>query len=100
MNAARHALITGGSSGIGFAVAKLLAAQGWRLSLIARGRARLESSVAALRAIGGEHAARHYAADVAERAACLQAVNAAVDAAGAPDLLLACAGTARRNAIA
>jgi uncharacterized protein len=38
----RVAVVTGGSSGIGAAVARLLAARGWRCVLLARGRERLE----------------------------------------------------------
>ncbi len=94
--AARHALITGGSSGIGLATARLLAAQGWRLSLLARGRERLEAAARELRELAGEAGAvRTHAADVADRAACGAAVAAAIGAAGAPDFLLACAGVAR-----
>lgn len=96
MNAARHALITGGSSGIGLASARLLAAQGWRISLIARGRERLEAATSALRSSSGDPAAANsYPADVADRQQCARAVGAAIAAAGAPDLLLACAGTVR-----
>jgi 3-dehydrosphinganine reductase len=96
MNAARHALITGGSSGIGLAVGRLLAAQGWRISLLARGRERLEAAAEALRAIAGDPAAAQpYAVDVADRTQCAQAVDAAIAASGAPDLLLACAGVVR-----
>ncbi|MGB5634901.1 MAG: SDR family NAD(P)-dependent oxidoreductase, partial [Waterburya sp.] len=38
----QHAIVTGGSSGIGKAVARLLAQQGANLSLIARDRHKLE----------------------------------------------------------
>jgi NAD(P)-dependent dehydrogenase (short-subunit alcohol dehydrogenase family) len=49
--AARVAVVTGGSKGIGEATARLLAARGWRCVLLARGRERLERVAAD---IGGE----------------------------------------------
>ncbi|MBF6212809.1 SDR family oxidoreductase [Nocardia puris] len=48
----RHALITGGSSGIGLAVAERLGHEGVALSLIARDTARLEGAADRLRANG------------------------------------------------
>ncbi|MGH3092927.1 MAG: SDR family NAD(P)-dependent oxidoreductase, partial [Gaiellaceae bacterium] len=42
----RVAVVTGGSSGIGAAVARLLARRGWRCVLLARGRERLEALAA------------------------------------------------------
>jgi len=55
------AVVTGGSSGIGAAIARTLARRGWRLVLLARGEERL-------REVAGEVGAEHEACDVADRA--------------------------------
>jgi 3-dehydrosphinganine reductase len=89
-----HALISGGSSGIGLAVACRLAQAGWRLSLIARRRVPLEQAAARLRQLGAAEV-HHYAVDVAERESVTAAVAQAVTVGGAPDLVLASAGIAR-----
>jgi len=47
------ALITGGSSGIGFAIAQVLVAEGMTVAITARAPKRLEKAAAALRAKGG-----------------------------------------------
>ena len=44
----RSALITGGSAGIGLAVASALAEDGWDLTIAARDQAKLDDAVAAL----------------------------------------------------
>ena len=89
-----HALISGGSSGIGLAVARRLAASGWRLSLLARRAEVLEQAADGLRALGA--AAVHcHAVDVADRLKVSAAVVCALDQCGAPDLVLTCAGMAR-----
>ena len=53
--AGRHALVTGGGRGIGLAVAKTLAAQGVRLTLVARSVDQLEEARAACREAGARH---------------------------------------------
>jgi 3-oxoacyl-[acyl-carrier protein] reductase len=52
--AKKIALVTGASQGIGFAVAKLLAAEGVRVLLNARNETRLNKAVEAVRLAGGE----------------------------------------------
>jgi 3-dehydrosphinganine reductase len=95
--ALRHAILTGGSSGIGLATAKLLARRGLHLSILARDPARLG---AALREIERERCdpGQGFAAfpvDVAERAALEDALAQASSAFGPPSLLVAAAGFAR-----
>ncbi|MFD2815811.1 SDR family NAD(P)-dependent oxidoreductase [Paracoccus aerius] len=50
--APRVAVITGASAGVGRAVAQQFAARGWRIGLIARGRAGLEGARADVDAAG------------------------------------------------
>ncbi|HSW11203.1 MAG TPA: SDR family oxidoreductase [Solimonas sp.] len=63
----RHILITGGGSGLGAATARLLAAQGHRLTLIGRRAAALEEVAGPLRGQGAEIRVR--ACDIGEPSA-------------------------------
>jgi 3-dehydrosphinganine reductase len=91
--AGRHAIITGGSSGIGRATAEALARRGMTVSLVARGRERLDDAASAIRTAGGT--ARIAAVDVADRSAVVAAL-ADLEAAGGPcDVLVTSAGIAR-----
>jgi NAD(P)-dependent dehydrogenase (short-subunit alcohol dehydrogenase family) len=58
------AVITGGSSGLGFAIAKRLAGEGYAVVLIARGKERLEAKRKELEELG--HTVLAIAADVAD----------------------------------
>lgn len=88
-----HIIITGGSSGIGLALARLYARKGMRLSLIARSTGRLEAARALLIGDGLDPAHVHVeAADVADEAALAAAVAACRSALGPCDLLITSAG--------
>ncbi|MQY15694.1 putative oxidoreductase [Streptomyces sp. RB5] len=67
MTAARTAVITGASSGIGAATARQLAGAGYRVVLTARRKDRVETLAAELTAAG--HQAEAHALDVTDRAA-------------------------------
>ncbi|MER7172338.1 SDR family NAD(P)-dependent oxidoreductase [Streptomyces mesophilus] len=86
----RTALITGGSSGIGRAVATALARAGARVVLMARGADALEETVGALREEGLE--ASSVIADVGDRDALRAAAEEAVRPYGEPDILVTSAG--------
>ncbi len=92
---AGHAIITGGSSGIGKATARLLAQQGLNLTLIARDAAKLEQTRQYLKeARSASQRILVLSADVADRSQAEQAVGDAIATLGPPTLLITCAGTA------
>jgi 3-dehydrosphinganine reductase len=88
-----HAIISGGSSGIGLALAQRLAAAGWGLTLLARDEARLAAARDALldRQAAGT-GVRCASVDVADGDATRRAVEEAIAALGAPTLVIASAG--------
>ena len=89
----RHAVITGGSSGIGLAVARRLADRGATVSLIARGGRRLGTAAAELRDAGADVLTA--AVDVADQPAVRKALHELEADAGPCDALVTCAGLAR-----
>jgi 3-dehydrosphinganine reductase len=92
----QHAIVTGGSSGIGLALAKLLATQGANVSIIARTQEKLDAAVREIEVVRESTKQRVLAlsADVADRASIEGAIATAIDRMGAPDLLVTSAGIA------
>lgn len=86
----RTAVVTGGSSGIGRAIAEALAQAGARTVLVARGADRLESVAAGLREKGCDVAT--VVADLSTRAGIHAAADGVVTAAGEPDIVVNSAG--------
>lgn len=83
----RHVIVTGGSQGIGAAVAKAAAVAGAQVSLIARGAAALRSSAESL----GRGVAWQIG-DVTDERSVNQAVRALETRFGRCDILVCCAG--------
>jgi len=86
----RVAVVTGGSSGIGAALARLLTARGWRCVLLARGREQLER-------VAEEVGAEAEPCDVGDRAQVEQVAARVRDRHPAVHLLVNNAGLTRRK---
>ncbi|MGW3031492.1 SDR family oxidoreductase [Streptomyces sp. NPDC001178] len=95
--AGRTAVVTGAASGIGEAVAVLLAAQGARVALLARRRERLDGIVAKIRANGGQALA--VVADVTDGGSVDVAVERIHAAYGTVDLVVNSAGVMLPNPV-
>ena len=85
-----HAIVTGGTSGIGLALVRRLAGRGDRVSVLALD----DADLAALRASPDPWAAGLHLApvDVSDREAVARATHGAEEAHGPADLLVTCAG--------
>src|SRR5512135_1964367 len=84
-------LITGGSSGIGLALARQLAGEGARVWILARHPDAMESAVKSLASVNGNKPGM-LAADVTDWKLVQGAVKRLTDEAGVPDILVNCAG--------
>ncbi len=90
-------LITGGSSGIGLALARQLAAQGARVGIVGRSQEKLDAALAELASMDGNSPDRFLAiaADVADAAQAVHAVQKITASLGLPDLVINSAGVVR-----
>lgn len=86
----RVAVITGASSGIGWALARLLAGESCKVGLVARRQDKLQALADEIRQIGGTAAVA--TADVGDRTQTLAAIRGCAAQLGAVDLLVANAG--------
>lgn len=83
-------LITGASSGIGEATARMLAAEGAKVALVARRKDRLDTIAGEIAELAGTALAIE--GDITERAACLSVVKQVIAAWGRIDILINNAG--------
>ena len=81
----RSALVTGGSSGIGFAIARMLRDEGFEVTVAARTQEKLEAAAAEL----GAHPVT---ANLAREEDCVRVVAAHRERFGAMEVLVNCAG--------
>lgn len=82
------ALITGGSRGLGFAVAEAVAAAGGKVVVVARDAGAVDAAVAAVRAATGNEDVHGLAADIADKRDIHRIAGAAAALVGPIDLLL------------
>jgi len=90
----KHAIVTGGSSGIGLATARLLAQGGAHVSIIARTQSALDETLAELDSLRVDEAQRFHAvsADLGEWSQTRDAIGTLAANGNAPDLLINAAG--------
>lgn len=93
--AGKSVIVTGGSSGIGLAMARAAAAHGARLGLLARGREPLAAAAAAIRGAGGT--AEWVSCDVADAPGVAAAVADLEGRLGGCDVAVASAGIHRTS---
>lgn len=93
----RTAMITGGSKGLGLAMAKMFAESGGHVALVARGAEALEAAAAEIRAAAPAATVVVVPADIRTEAGCAEAAAAAIRGLGQVDILVNNAGTSQRG---
>ncbi|WP_431302237.1 SDR family NAD(P)-dependent oxidoreductase [Sediminicoccus sp. BL-A-41-H5] len=93
----RKALITGGSKGLGLAMAKTFAQAGGHVALVARGADALEAAKAEIQAAAPAAKVAAIPADIRTAEGCANAAAAAAAAIGPIDILVNNAGTSQRG---
>lgn len=93
----RAAIVTGGSKGLGLAMAKAFVEAGGHVALVARGADALASAEAELRAAAPAAKITSIACDIRTVEGCEQAYAGAVRALGQVDILVNNAGTSQRG---
>ena len=88
----RVALVCGGSSGLGYAVAEALLAEGVRVALNGRNREKLEGAVTALQRAAAGRSVAGFAADVSRPEEAAALVTEVGRTLGGPDIVLCNAG--------
>jgi 2-deoxy-D-gluconate 3-dehydrogenase len=91
----RVAFITGGNGGIGLGMAKGLAGAGATVVIAGRNKAKAQSALAELRALGAQ--AEFAELDVLKESSCKQAIQQAAERFGRLDILVNNAGTSVRK---
>ena len=94
----RVVVVTGASSGIGHAVATMMARAGAKVILVARGEEKLAESMEEIKSMGGK--AWTYSCDVSDLDACDSLIDKIVEDHGAIDVLVNNAGRSIRRSIA
>ena len=89
--AGKLALVTGGSSGIGLSLARLLAAEGAQVWILARRPAQLQAALSRIASVNGNRPGM-LAADVTQVDQVMAAAQRLKQEAGVPDLLINAAG--------
>jgi 3-oxoacyl-[acyl-carrier protein] reductase len=94
------AIVTGSSRGLGLASAAALAAEGCRLTICARGEARLSEAARELRATaGGDDRVIAVAADLSTESGVAEVVARTIDTFGSLDILVNNVGLARGSTV-